>query len=93
MSEKALQGAVEQCARLLGYRVYHTYDSRRSEPGYPDLCMVRSGRLIYAELKAARGRVRPEQHAWLADLAAAGAETFLWRPEHWLSGEIERILR
>lgn len=93
MSEKTLQEAVERCARLLGYRVYHTHDSRRSEPGYPDLCMVRRGRLVYAELKSAKGRVRPEQHAWLAELAAAGAETYLWRPEHWLSGEIEAALR
>ena len=93
ITEAALQRAVEECARALGYMVYHTYDSRRSEPGYPDLCLVRGDRLIYAELKSARGRVKPAQHAWLAALAAAGAETYVWKPDHWLSGEVERVLR
>ena len=74
MSEASFQGAVVEYARLRGWLVYHTRDSRGSQPGYPDLTLVRGGRLIFAELKTDTGRVRVEQQAWLAALAFAGAE-------------------
>lgn len=95
ITEAALQRAVEECARALGYMVYHTHDSRRSERGFPDLCLARArdGRFIMAELKTDRGRVRPEQREWLAALAACGIETYLWRARDWVSGRIEATLR
>jgi len=55
-------------ARLAGFLVYHTHDSRRSEAGYPDLTITGKGRIIFAELKSERGRLRPEQSIWLATL-------------------------
>ena len=56
MSEKDWQQAVIDYARLRGYLVYHTHDSRRSEPGFPDLICLRAGRLVVMELKSAGGR-------------------------------------
>ena len=72
---------VVDTAQLGGWLVYHTYDSRRSQAGFPDLVMVRSGRVIFAELKAEKGRIRPEQQMWLDELKKSDAvETYLWRP-------------
>ncbi len=92
MTEKQLQAAIVKTARLLGWRVYHTFDSRRSEPGFPDLTMVKDGRLIFAELKSAKGRATEEQLAWL-DALGACAETYLFYPRDWLDGTVERTLR
>lgn len=71
MREDALQGAIEELARRLGWLVYHTHDSRRSAAGFPDLVMVRRGRLIFAELKSMRGKVSAAQYIWLEELRAA----------------------
>ncbi len=77
--EREWQAQVTEAARLLGWRVYHTHDSRRSEPGWPDLAMVRE-RFIVAELKTETGKVSPAQQRWLTALRAAGVETYIWRP-------------
>jgi hypothetical protein len=91
MTEAALLERVRRTARELGYLTYHTHDSRRSEPGFPDLVLV-GQRVIYAELKRTLGRVSPEQKKWLAALAAAGAETHVWRPVDLLDGTITAVL-
>lgn len=93
MREADLQAMVVQAARYLGWTVYHTHDSRRSEPGFPDLTLVRAGRLAFVELKTARGRVRPEQAAWLALLAEVpGVVARVVRPAD-LDEIIEEVLR
>src|SRR5579871_2839737 len=91
--ERAFQAAVEEFARLCGWRVYHAHDSRRSEPGWPDLAMCRGERLVCAELKTRTGRVRPEQRDWMAALERVpGVEVYLWRePASW--PEIREVLR
>ena len=66
--EEALQSAILQYARLRGWRCYHTYDSRRSAPGFPDLCMVRRGYVVFAELKSEKGRLTDAQKDWQRDL-------------------------
>lgn len=81
-SEAAWQSRVRYVARLYGWAVYHTHDSRRSDPGFPDLVIVRE-RVVVAELKTERGRVTPEQEAWLAAFRAAGVEAYVWRPSDW----------
>jgi VRR-NUC domain len=93
MSETDLQAAVVDLARQLGYLVYHTFDSRKSTKGFPDLVLVhkRSGNLLVAELKDATRKVTPEQDEWLRAFALRGA-AFLWRPEHWRDGTILRAL-
>ena len=91
VSEADFQAQVLQLAKLMRWRCYHTHDSRRSEAGFPDLTLVRGGRLIFAELKAEKGKVTGSQQAWLTDLKDTGAEVYLWRPSDWV--DIERILR
>lgn len=95
MSEAELQASVVDLAQRLGWRCYHTYDSRRSGPGFPDLMMVRNGRMVIAELKRQGRYPRPAQRAWLDDLrqVSGNITVAVWRPSDWFCGEIERILR
>jgi hypothetical protein len=80
LSEKEWQRQVLDLALLYGWRhAYHTFDSRRSSSGWPDLCLVRE-RVVFAELKSEKGKVSAAQADWLAALEAAGAETYVWRP-------------
>lgn len=81
-SEEAIfQAEVIQLARLLGWRYYHTYDSRGSVPGFPDLVLVRGVRLIFAELKVRGRQPKDEQWAWLGDLQQTAAEVYVWYPK------------
>jgi len=92
ISEKELQQAIIDYAKMRGWRVYHTYDSRKSEPGYPDLHLVRGPRSIFVELKKEGKKPTVEQVAWLEALREAGHETYVWYPEDWLGGEVEEVL-
>jgi hypothetical protein len=95
LSEAQLLQNVRDLAQLLGYLLYHTHDSRRSEPGFPDLALVhvRRRRALFVELKARTGRLRPMQEVWLNALAAVGMEVAVWRPAQWFDGTIERALK
>ena len=103
---RELQPAVIELAKARGWMVYHTHDSRRSEPGFPDLVAVRRqarptgdlSRLLFVELKSAKGVVTEAQQAWVYALfgveeANDTVEVHLWRPEHWHDGTIEEVLR
>ena len=107
MSEADLQQAVIEQATTLGFKVYHTYDSRKSHKGFPDLVLVEYNRIIFAELKRQdekKGKVRPEQQEWInaiqeihdrmvdSEIYHNWIRVYLWRPEHWVTGEIEQIL-
>jgi hypothetical protein len=82
MSENEFQGWVVTTARLLGWRAFHPYDSRRSEAGFPDTTLTRGGRLIFAELKTMKGKVTAAQQEWLdAFNEVDGIEVFVWRPD------------
>lgn len=80
MTEAQWQQQVVELAGYYGWRVYHTYDSRRSHPGWPDLVLCRPPEFLIVELKTAKGRVTPAQQEWLDDLAASNVETAVWRP-------------
>lgn len=107
MSEKALQTWVINAARRAGWRHYHTYDSRRSAHGFPDLVLVWSGpeerrparSLIVAELKTEKGTLTDHQRAWgddleqhVASLPGSPVRYCVWRPTDRLNGTIAAIL-
>lgn len=91
MREREWQAQVLEAAQLMGWLGYHTHDSRRSAPGFPDLVLVRE-RVLFAELKTDTGRLRPEQATWLERLRDAGAEAYLWRPRNW-DGVLDTLKR
>jgi hypothetical protein len=86
---------VLELARICGWSLrYHTYDSRRSEPGYPDLTLCRpsDGRLLIAELKTLSGDLSDGQRAWVEGLATVRHfNVRVWRPSDW--DDLARILR
>lgn len=89
--ERQFQDWVIARARELGWRkIYHTYDSRRSVPGFPDLVLVNvtAGRIMFRELKTMTGRVSPEQREWINDLLAVGMDVGIWRPDDVANGLI-----
>ena len=92
MSENALLAHVRDAAQKLGWREYHPWWSGHSTQGFPDLTLVRRGRLIFAELKRMDGTLSWDQTGWLADLEETCAEVYVWRPDAWSSGEIARVL-
>lgn len=108
-SEKQFEAALVQYAKLAGWRVFHPFDSRRSEAGWPDLTLVRDGQLVFAELKTERGKLSTAQEEWIealceveqADVAhLAGLPSGLYRPHVqvyvWRPSswpEIEKVLR
>ncbi len=69
--------------------------------GFPDLMMVRpantiggsSWRLLFVELKTAKGKVSEAQQAWLNDLNLTPAEVYVWRVGEISIEEIVEILR
>lgn len=93
-TEAQLQALVIKHATALGFLVYHTHDSRRSEPGYPDLHLVHPTRGIsmFRELKTQKGRTRPDQTKWIAALTATGTNVGIWRPRDWFDRTIENQL-
>ncbi len=93
ISEKAFQAQVLELASLYGWLAHHTYDSRRSQPGYPDLALCHPrGDYLLVELKTERGRVRTAQRTWLDALAKAGVECHIWRPRDF-DAIVERLTR
>ena len=108
MSEKELQKNVCDALERFGWLWYHTYDSRRSHGGFPDICAVRNKRLIFAELKGydkrgRLGKMSSEQTVWKQFIVLAqqseppriddAQSYYLWTPDQWMSGEIEEALR
>lgn len=78
--------------RRLGVRWFHPYDSRRSQPGWPDLTLVGVAGICFRELKTEHGELRPEQREWADVLRAAGQDWSVWRPSDLASGRIEAEL-
>ena len=68
----------------------------RSKATHTDLICARAGRVVIAELKAARAVTTDDQDAWPDELDSAahhrpGPEVYLWRPVDW--PQIEQALR
>ena len=83
---------VKAVALMCGWRLYHTFDSRRSAAGFPDLVLVKPPRVVFAELKREKGKITVAQHMWFHDLdECPGVEVYIWRPSDW--DEIVEVMR
>lgn len=83
LSEKQFQQRVTDLCDVLHLRYYHTYDSRRSPSGFPDLVIVGPTGCIFVELKKENGKVTTRQQEWLDDLRTAGQVAVVWHPSDW----------
>ena len=100
--EGAFQRAVVDFAKLAGWKVYWTHNSKHSPAGWPDLVLTLKaspfgagdhlGRVLFRELKRDRrpSRVTDDQRECLETLKAAGLDAKVWCPEDW--PEIEQTL-
>ncbi len=60
--------------------------------GFPDLCLVRGDRLLFAELKQDGRYPGPKQREWHEALMTSGAYVYVWKPKDWHAGYIEAAL-
>ena len=88
MSEADLDSHVRTLLRDLRLLGYHTHDSRRSEPGFPDWTITGPGGLIFRELKTQHGVLTSAQSRWGYALQAAGANWAVWRPGDLIDGRV-----
>jgi len=103
MYEADLQKGVIDVARILGYRVAHFRPAQTKHgwrtpvaadgAGFPDLCIVGHGRLIFAELKCGKNVLSAEQAQWLEALRAGGQEAYVWTDGDWAAGIVEALLK
>lgn len=84
---------VMEFAQLMGWETFHprparTLDGWRTPgsgsmaKGWPDLVLVRDGRLIFAELKTDTGRLTASQDR-VGGILNEVAEYHVWRPSDW----------
>lgn len=92
MSEDDLMDHVRTICRQLKLLAYHTYDSRKSPPGYPDWHIVGRNGAIFRECKTETGKTTAEQDEWLDALRGIGQDADVWRPSDLISGRIQREL-
>ena len=92
MKESYFQSQVIMLAKLHGWLVMHTRAVEirpgvwktplTGHAGFPDLVLAHNTRgVIFAELKADKGRLTDMQEVWLRTLADAGMQTYVWRPK------------
>ena len=90
--ESDWQQHVYDYARRHRWLAYHTWDSRRSAAGFPDLVLVRAPHLVFAELKAHGKQLRPAQQSWYDQLSGVTCvETRTWWPTD--EADMERLLQ
>lgn len=92
VTERHLQDTIVEVARYTGWYVHHHYDSRRSEPGWPDLVLLKPPRALFVELKTETGKLRADQARVLELLQGCGLDVRIWRP-HDLDDAIAELTR
>lgn len=105
MTHEDLQQCIIEAAHLLGFKVAGfrramKRDGSWSTPvladgtGFPDLTLVNGAqeRLLTVEVKTEKDDLSFEQGIWDALLKEAKVEHYIWRPEDWHNGTVERVL-
>lgn len=93
-SEKQFQEWLVREAKSRDWElIYHTWNSKNSAKGFPDLVMLKGNRQIYAELKSHKNRkgLSDDQKIWINHLRAITCqcgcgnksnEVYVWYPKH-----------
>lgn len=91
-SEEQFLRRIAREARDNGWLVFHAPSGVGSDPGYPDLHLVRGGESIFWELKVGSERPTEAQVEWNRRLRAAGHRAeFRWPVPHYV--EMVALLR
>ena len=70
IDEKAFQTIVVTTAREHGWMVKNNIcEHSKSEPGFPDLVMVKEGKILFVELRSDKDKFTAEKHEWLKALS------------------------
>lgn len=95
LAERDLSRCVRELAGLLGYYVvsFEAPFAAIRKRTVLDLYLLRPGRALWIELKSERGRLSPQQEAFVELLRQAGQEVHVFRPADWFAGRIEEVLR
>lgn len=95
--ESKFQTDVNRILTEYGWRWFHAPANiprngwiQNVRAGFPDICAVRGTRLVFIELKTETGKTSEEQDRWLAAVAEAGAEAYVFRPSD--LGRIHQIM-
>lgn len=93
MTEAEFQDNVVRLAKAHGWLVCHVYPGRTATgkvrtnttyKGFPDLTLLKRGRLVFLELKAVDGTASPEQRRWIAlSQHVPGVEAYIVDPRDW----------
>ena len=83
ISEKEFQAKVIELVKSYGWMAYHTFDSRRSEAGFPDLLLLRGEEIVVLELKVPPNKATAKQRAWLKAFERAHVGAHLVYPTDW----------
>jgi hypothetical protein len=107
ISHEQLQSACDELAQRLGWArlgVRKVPDMRGNWPryitpwsvdgkGWADRLYVRAPWMLYVDFKTGSGRLEPEQREWMQRMEQFPCVLcFVWRPDSWRSGFIERTL-
>jgi Holliday junction resolvase len=79
ITETDIRRQVRDYLRIRGWFVFHVLQGLGCYLGVTDLIAVKDGRVLFIELKTARGRQSQHQKKFQADLEAAGGEYVLCR--------------
>ena len=83
-SEESLQNKVIDLLKLGRWVYFHSWSSRHSVAGFPDIIAIRGTRVLAIELKSTKGKLTPAQIAWGQTFTATGkVEYYCWYSEDW----------
>lgn len=79
LTETDIRGQVRDYLRIRGWFCFHVLQGLGAYKGISDLIAVKNGRVLFVELKTARGSQSDYQKAFQSDLEAAGGTYVLCR--------------
>lgn len=91
MREAEFQRTVQQAAGYLGWYVVHFPNMISNPAGWPDLLLMKNGKVLLLELKGEKGRLGPRQAECHERLRAAGMHIEVVRPSDW--DRLEALLK
>lgn len=93
MTEEELSIAIIQAALFLGWKCHHDRRSdlarQQGTPGFPDLVLIRGGRIWMLELKSDSGHLTRDQLAWQLEMPV-NSYAFTYRVVY--PGDLDSVL-